>query len=504
MKADAIHVAKGSAYLAILSLVSMLISTVGFIFIARTLTQTEMGVAVAFTLILGLALLISDLGFSRGLTKYVAEYRGKNMDHTRISFMGVFLKALIAGSIAIFCAVLAPVLSEQILKSTEFILPFQLFSVDILFACMNPTMNSLLLGMNRVKEMAIMEVMSVSTRQIFAVGLLLHGFGLTGYITGWVLSDLVYLILSTSLIVKSKSIKIYPVKETIPYLKTLARFAWPLFIANTVMFLYTWFDRALLLAYTPLTDVAVYDVAFKAFTVLYTIPIALGNTLFPYYAEQHGRNQHENIVAGVRASTRYIALLYVPLALGLTITANSTITLFAGAQYASGDKTLAILSLFGGISSIGVALGTLLLIFEMTPTVLLINICSVGTSLALSFVMVPFLGIAGMAIVKGFSMIISLVLTIIFLRKRFSIQFDKEAIWKSWSAAIIMLVAVGLIEQIYSGRYQLPLYILVGGVVYVIALRILKAINESDMQLIQSLWGTRATWITNVIKKILM
>lgn len=135
------------------------------------------------------------------------------------------------------------------------------------------------------------------------MGLLLHGFGLTGYITGWVLSDLVYLILSTSLIVKSKSIKIYPVKETIPYLKTLARFAWPLFIANTVMFLYTWFDRALLLAYTPLTDVAVYDVAFKAFTVLYTIPIALGNTLFPYYAEQHGRNQHENIVAGVRVYT---------------------------------------------------------------------------------------------------------------------------------------------------------------------------------------------------------
>jgi O-antigen/teichoic acid export membrane protein len=412
------------------------------------------------------------------------------------------MKALIAGSLATFCAVMAPILSEGLLKSTQYTFIFQIFSIDILLACINTTTNSLLLGMDRIKEMAIMNTLSVFARQTLIVGFLLFGFGLTGFVMGGILGDLVYLVLSISLMVKAKSVKIYPIKETIPYLKMLAKFSWPLFTTNTVTFLYNWFDRALLLAYAPLSEVAVYGVAYTAFTVLYSIPTALATTLFPYFATQYGRNQHENITAGVRASTRYIALLYVPLALGLTVTSNPTITFFAGAAYESGDTALAVLSVFGGISSIGAALGTLLLIFEMTPIVLLINICSVGASLALSALLLPLLGINGIAVVRGASLIISLALTVFFLRKRLPIRFDKEATWKSWTAAIIMLVAVGLIELNYFDKSLLLPYVLIGGVIYVVALRILKAVNENDIQLMRNLFGPRATLIVKLIEKI--
>lgn len=504
MEADAARVARGSAYLVTQSLVTMLIGTVGFAFVARILTQTEMGVSVVLTLILGFALLISDLGFSGGLTKYVAEYRGKGIDYTHISFVGILAKALISGSAAVFCAAMAPILSEGLLKSTQYTFVFRLFSMDILFACINTTMNSLLLGMDRIKEMAILNTASVLVRHTLIVGFLLFGFGLTGFVTGSIIGDLVYLVLSISVMVKAKSVKIYPIKETIPYLKILTKFSWPLFTTNTVTFLYNWFDRALLLAYTPLAEVAVYNVAYTAFTVLYTIPTALATTLFPYFATQYGKNQHENITAGVHASTRYIALLYVPLALGLAITSNLTITFFAGPAYESGDTVLAALSIFGGISGIGAALVPLLLIFEMTPIVLLINICSVGTSSALSFLLLPSLGINGIAIVRGVSMIISLVLTIFFLRKRLLIHLDKEATWKSWSAAIIMLVVVGLFEQSYSNKSLLLLYVLIGGVVYVATLRILKAVNENDIQLIRNLIGPRAAFIVKIIERIFM
>lgn len=107
-----------------------------------------------------------------------------------------------------------------------------------------------------------------------------------------------------------------------------------------------------------------------------------------------------------------------------------------------------------------------------------------------------------MAIVKGASLAITLVLTIVFLRKRLLIQFDTQAIWKSWFAAIIMFVVVGLLEKIYFSINLLLLYILVGGVVYSIALRTLKAVNEKDLELIRSLGGPRAASIINVVKKI--
>lgn len=295
-----------------------------------------------------------------------------------------------------------------------------------------------------------------------------------------------------------------PIKVIIPNLKMFARFSWPLFLTGVVIFLYNWFDRAILLVYASLSEVAVYGVALQAFTVLSLIPSALSMTLFPYYSEQYGRNKHENIVAGVQASTRYVTLLFTPLALGLMITANSTITLFGGPSYASGDTILAILSLSGALSSMGAAFGTLLLVYEMTPTVLLINAASVGVSLVPSPLLLPLFGATGMAIVRGIALIASFSLTTFVLRRQALVKFDKEAIWKSWSASVIMLLVVGLMEYAYFSQYLLLLYVFAGGVTYLIALRLLKAVNQKDINLLQSLIGERGAFISDTLEKVLM
>jgi len=500
---DTTHVAKGSAYLIIQVLVSALISAVGFAFTARILTQVEMGVVVALTLTQGVALLISDMGFSSGLTKYISEYRGRDIDHTHIAFTGIFIKASVAMVITAFLAAMAPITSEWLLRDIQYTFAFQLFSIDILIACIVTTLNSLLLGMGRIRELALVNVVSGSARQASAVILLLYGYGLLGLVAGWIIGSLIHFGLSIFLVVGARSVQICSLKEVMQHLKILAKFSSPLFITNTVMFLYNWFDRALLLAFVPLSEVAVYNVAYSAFTVLYAVPTALKATLFPFYGEQYGRNKQENIVIGVRASTRYIALLYTPLALGLAATASPVITLFAGATYTGGDTILATLSFFGGISCLEAALGTLLLTFEMTPAVLLINCGSVGASLAMSSVLLPQFQTLGMAIVKGISLTITLVLSFVLLRKRLSIQFDIEAIRKSWIGSTIMFIVVGLLEKIYFRANLLPFYIFAGGGVYLLVLRILKAVNEKDLELIRSLVGARADTIVNVARKIL-
>jgi O-antigen/teichoic acid export membrane protein len=133
---------------------------------------------------------------------------------------------------------------------------------------------------------------------------------------------------------------------------------------------------------------------------------------------------------------------------------------------------------------------------------LVINIVSVGVSLTMSLVLLPFLGVTGIAVVRAVAMIFSFVLTFLVLRRRTSIEFDKAAIWKSWVAAAIMFVTVGLVEQVYMSRYLLPLLILVGGTVYVVALRLLKAVNEDDIELVRKLLGNRAMFVTKILQKI--
>ena len=81
---DAARIAKGSAYIVIQDVIAAVVGAIGFVFVSRILTQTEMGITVVLTLTMGAAQVLSDLGFSRGLTKYVAEYRGRKADYSSI------------------------------------------------------------------------------------------------------------------------------------------------------------------------------------------------------------------------------------------------------------------------------------------------------------------------------------------------------------------------------------------------------------------------------------
>jgi len=398
----------------------------------------------------------------------------------------------------------APWLSKFLLKSGEYTFLFQLVTVNLLTFCMRLTINNLLLGVNRIREMALLNVLSAVTRQAFVVGLLAYGLGLDGVVTGWILGGLAYIIPSTLIIVKNKYVRAHPMEDVAPYLMMLVRFSWPLFLTGVVVFVYNWFDRALLLAYISLSDVAVYYIAIEAFSVLQFVSLALSNTLLPYYSEQYGRNKQQKIAAGVRGASRYISLLYTPLALGLAVTANPVITLFAGASYTNGGIILAVLSFLGAFTGVSAAFGGLLLVYNMTPTVLLINIASVGASLVTLPILLPSLGATGMAIIKGTAMAISFILTIIALRTRMPIEFDKEAVWKGWTAALVMFAIVWLVEQMYFSPYLLPFYVLVGGVTYVGSLRILKAVKKSDVQLIRNLVGKHVGPMVDVLEKVLI
>jgi len=46
--------------------------------------------------------------------------------------------------------------------------------------------------------------------------------------------------------------------------------------------------------------------------------------------------------------------------------------------------------------------------------------------------------------------------------------------------------------------------VVVGGVAYVVALRLLGAVNENDMRLIRNLLGKKAAVIVDVVEKVLV
>ena len=51
---------------------------------------------------------------------------------------------------------------------------------------------------------------------------------------------------------------------------------------------------------------------------------------------------------------------------------------------------------------------------------------------------------------------------------------------------------------------MLPLYVVGGGAVYMVALRFLGAVNVNDIRLVRNLFGRKATVITNIVEKLLV
>ena len=289
-------------------------------------------------------------------------------------------------------------------------------------------------------------------------------------------------------------------------LKRILGFSWPIYLSSWVGFGYSWFDRTLLLAYVPLADVGVYNVAVTAFGVMASIPSAISTALFPQYSELQGRNGARGLEKAVRAASRYVSYVVVPLAVGLAATARPAISLFAGGAYETSASPLAILSLFGAVTFVGVALSDIFSITERTKLSALLTLIGVSISVLLGFLLLPSTGVLGAAVLRGFAMVLSLALMLIVLKRMrlFAVAFDFEALWKSWVASSVMAVAVLGIQFFLYSKYLLPLYVLLGGVVYLVMLRFLRAVRVHDIHLVKAFAGKRFARLVDWVRPLLI
>jgi len=451
-----------------------------------------MGTLAVLTLIASFIQLASNLGLLQALAKYVAELKGREEDFSAYFVSSMTFKTLAVLSMSLVLFFFSRNLSSILLKSPQYYELIRLTAIDIIVSSFPLIFSNLLLGAGKLKWMALSNVVYTAIRWIAMVMLVLIGYGIHGAVIGWIIGDLcgsiIYAAVSFRLVKFSEDV----FRKSISLIPSLLRFSWPLFAASLVSFLYTWYDQALVIAFLPLKDVGVYNISCKAFGVLTGISAALGQSLFPYYGMMYGRKNHKIISVAIKRASRYTMLIMFPLTLGLFSTAKPAITLFAGQQYVSGWPILAIMAVFGLTLGISPALTGLLTIYEKTKIVMLLSIVSVASSLVL-LPSVVILGLNGLAIIKGVSLLITLILNLYFLSKVVKVEIDKEALIKALASSTIMAAAVFLMQQFYYSKFLLPIYILIGATIYIAEIRIFKVLNSSDINLLTQILGERNT-----------
>ncbi len=101
-------------------------------------------------------------------------------------------------------------------------------------------------------------------------------------------------------------------------------------------------------------------------------------------------------------------------------------------------------------------------------------------------------------------MVISVLLGIIVLKRKNAISIDLTTFWKTLAAGGMMAGVLVLVQMVFYSRILLPAYIILGGIIYLAALRLLKVVKEHDIELIHGYLGTRLGFVSKVLGAILV
>ncbi len=498
----AVHLARGTSYIIVQNITTSAAMIVSFAILARIITPKEMGILAVLSLLSGLCQTTASLALPEAATRFVAEKlaSGDKGDAAGVFYQALRTTLLLALPLGVALFVGGKSLSAQLLGDYTYSIYFQTLALDITInASVLPVLTNTMLGLQKFREVAAVGTVNALVRQSLIIVLILSLQNFVGLVIAWIIADLAASAIYAGYVLRELG------KPRFDFpLRNLLKFSWPLYIGNAVSFAGMWFDRALLVAFVPLTTLGVYNVTITAFSVLVGITSAMTATLYSAYSAMQTRNHHQTLPNAVRLASRYVALVAVLPALGLMATAKPALTLFVGPAYEEGAWSLMILTGSFALGVAGPAVGPMLIALGGTRTITAITITSVALSLVAAFVLLPIWGILGAAVARGFTVVTGTLLIIYFLNRRIRVELDLEAIAKSLIAGTIMAAVVIGTQLVVYSKLLLPIYALVGVATYLLMLRLLRAVRSEDISVIRGYLGNRLAFASDLLSRILL
>ncbi len=473
-----------------------------FAILSRLITVKEMGVMAALLLVNELCQVVATLALQQAATRFIAKEFAGGMKRiaAAIFYQAIRTTLLLAAPLAAFVFAGADMLSVQLLGEDGYAVLFRVLAFDVLFyAGMLPVLSGALLGLQKFREMAILTIVNTLVRQSLIVLLVILFRSFLGLVVAWVAADLVAASVYLAYVARILG------RPRFDYaLGNLLSFSWPLVVSSAVGFAYSWFDRALLLAFVPLATLGVYNATIIAFNVLTGTAGAIATALFSAFSAMQSIHQRHSLSNAIYVASRHVSFIAVPLAFGLLATAKPALTVFVGPAYEEGTAPLMVLAGIYGITLFDAVLSPMLLAVGRTRGASAITIVSLCVSLIVAYPLLPAWGMLGAAVARGLAMVLTTVLTIVVLKRTMSFRIDVESVLKSLVAGSVMAAVVILAQSFAYNMILLPLYVVVGAVTYATMMRLLRAIRHEDLDLIRGYLGERLGWLADFIGSIML
>lgn len=318
--------------------------------------------------------------------------------------------------------------------------------------------------------------------QVVSVFLGFQVYGLIGgLITGLLVEIIVYL----------RYIDYHLKKFDISHVKKIFSFSTWTFLSSICTVLFDNLNPLIIAMFLPVSDVGIFGVCWTFSVFALFVSSALCNTLFVKVSRWYSQGETTAITVALSRATTYSMIFAIPLLAGGIIFGKDLLYFCYGASFVAGAAVLVILIGARLIQSVLQIYTYFLLATDQAKTAFYSALIGMVTNIILSLILVPVLGITGVAIGTLVNVIISVGISWYYIRRVIRVTFERVQIIHIVEATGIMVLAIELILLVHTAdsAFLTGLQVLAGALIYgCVLLAIDEQIRSDALRTLEIKW----------------
>jgi O-antigen/teichoic acid export membrane protein len=468
---DSENIVRNTGYLFVGEVVTRLLSLFLVLVIASKLGEVGLGVyafAFAFT---DLFLNVIDLGIPVYMVKEIAKNKAKTGSYVSnvLGFRFVSLPLIIIVVLAITFFFIN--------KTPETRIIIILAAVVMVFNFLSQPLKSVFFGNERHIYYSVLAILERLVPTVIGIGILFSGYGLIPVLGVFAASHFL------SFLVHAYFVRTRFTKFTLSFnLKETLKITWasiPFWAASLFRMVYNRTDTIMLSFMHGFAATGLYNAAYKITEAFTFIPLIVITAVFPAMSRLHTKSK-ESLKMLYEKSFYYLLITALPLAVGLTLTADRIIGHLYGSEFAGAAVALKLLAWAQALLFLHFIMGFLLNSIDKQNQFTIATVIYAGFNVTLNFILIPKYSFAGAAAATIVTQIIAVGTLYYFASKNgYGLNLFRLS-WKPITAVSVMGVLLLLLNTM-NLFIVLPLALLS----YAAVLIITKGIGKEEINLVK-------------------
>lgn len=469
-------IARNIGVLFLSQIVSIILTFLYTVYAARYLGASGFGIlsfAIAFT---GIFVVLIDLGLNMLTVREVARDK---------SLMGKYSgNVIIIKIILALLTVFLIALTVNLVKyPPEIIIVVYLIGLSVIFGSFSGIFNAIFQANEKMEYQSLGQILNSFLMFLGALIIIYYGFGIYAFAS-------LYLIVTATVL--SYSILVCVWKFVIPQLEVDLNFwkntiveAFPFGLTNIFVLIYYYIDVVMLSIMIPNSNELIgwYSAAYMLVMPLSFVPSIFFTSVFPAMANFYKKSE-KSLKFTFERSIRYMLILGLPIAVGITLLADKLFLLIYGLTFLPGVIALQILVWSVPLIFIDSAFTYLFNSINRQITVTKIMGVVAFINVVLNYLLIPYFSYIGASIVMVISDLVTLMFMVFVLRTtnyNIHISFIKDTL-KVLISSLAMAISIIVLDD-----FNIILTILISAIVYIAIFLSLKGLDESDVKIIKSI-----------------